>query len=483
MNKLFRKVLNSGMGYLPFKIIEGVFGILSLSLYTYLLTTTTYGQYGVVNTTMMVVYLLTIGWFMFVANRYVKEQKTDEDKRIFYSNLLGLQGLVFAGLFLVYIVFSLIMVKVFEYDVKLLLVYVLFFAGYMMTQFYTHMLLYVDRRLMNVILVVLSAVAKPCLVYLLYRAGVETLYILFIGHGLVDLLMGSIAFGAIGPYRFFDAGLVKIAKFKEFFAYGFPLIGLTLTMYILNISDRYIIKGFYSDHEVGLYTSNYSLASAAFLMISYGLSRGFYPRLLAAWKDNRKAEAEGILGSGIKNYLFLALPAATGMYILSDNIGRAFIADKFSGGYPVIGLVAIGMFFLGLAEYANKGWELKGNTKPIFRNSLLAAVVNLVLNFAFVPRFGFIAAALTTALSFGVYFAVCFVNRMKEVQVKLNVREIASIILADIVMAVVVYLAGGLKLPPMALVISQVAVGGVSYMILIGLLRVYDIKEFINRES
>ncbi len=483
MKNVFRRVLNSGMGYLPFKIIEGIFGIISLSMYSYLLTIDAYGNYGIVNNTMMIIYLLSIGWFVFVAIRYVKEQKTITDKENFYSNVLALQGIVLACLILIYITFGSGLIIAFEYDKILLLTYILFFGGYALTQFYTHLLLYIDRRLMNVIIVVLSAVLKPILVFTLYKLSVPLIYILFIGHGLVDLVMGLIAFVTVKPYKYFKSSAVNKAKFREFFNYGFPLIGLTLTMYVLNVSDRYIIRFFYSKSEVGLYTPNYSLASAAFLMISYGLSRGFYPRLLTAWKDKDIIRTEEILASGIKNFLFIALPATTGMVLLSKTIGEAFISEKYAQGYSVIGFVAIGMFFLGLAEYANKEWELNGNTKPIFKNSIIAAFVNLVFNFIFIPIYGFIAAAVTTSFSFVIYFLICIINRKKEIHYGLNIREIISIIIANLVMIIAVVLSGMLNLSPMPLLAARVLIGVLSYMIIIIVLKVYDIKKILYNQE
>ena len=42
-------------------------------------------------------------------------------------------------------------------------------------------------------------------------------YIIFIGHGVSDLLVGTIAFIKVKPYRYFAFKYVKYDKFKEFF--------------------------------------------------------------------------------------------------------------------------------------------------------------------------------------------------------------------------------------------------------------------------
>ena len=481
MKKILKGILNSNMGYLPFKIVEGIFGIIAIRLYTGLISTNDYGVYGLVNNTMMMIYLLTIGWFMFVAIRYVKEQKTEEDKKRFFSNQLLLQGSIVGIALVFYAIFALILIVRFNYDKTLLGIYILFFMGYGITQFYTHLLLYMDRRFMNVVLVVGSAVLKPIVVFCLYRLGVPTLYILFLGLGSVDLVMGGIAFFTIKPYRYFDKSMFDIGKFKEFFGYGFPLIGLTMTMYTLNMADRYIIRGFYSDHEVGVYIPSYSLASAAFLMINYGLTRGFYPRLLTAWKDKKIKNASEILSSGIKNFLFIALPSATGMILVSQEMGHVFIDPKFIDGYPVIGFVAVGMFFLGLTEYINKEWELSGNTKPIFIHSLIAAVINIILNMIFVPKYGFIAAAFTTSLSFILYFIIAWIRRTKTIEIKIAANEIFGILISNILMTIAVNMVGTLPFGHAVMLSVKVVVAIIVYVAGVVMFQVYDWKLWLKQ--
>lgn len=475
MKVLLKRFFNSNMGYLPFKIIEGIFGIVSLSLYSYLLSPDAYGNYGIVNTTMMLTYLLSIGWFVFVAIRYVKEQKTETEKIIFFTNILTLQGMILFILFLMYTVFGFVLVRIIDYDPMLLFIYILFFIGYMMSQFYIHLLLYVDKRLTNVLLMLMVAVIRPTMVYLLFKQGVEVTYIIFIAHGLVDFIFGLIAFMTIKPYKYYKIKAISIQKFKEFFNYGFPLIGLTLTMYILNISDRYIIRFFYSDYEVGVYTPNYSIASATFLMISYGLSRGFYPRLLSAWEKKDKVNAGVILSNSIKNYVFLAVPAALGMTVLSSDIGRALISLEYKEGYSVMGYVAFGMLFLGLAEYTNKEWELTGNTRPIFANSILAAIVNLILNIIFVPMFGFVAAAVTTSISFAVYFGICFVNRKKELSYGLKSKDALFMLVGNVMMLLALLLAGNIPINGILGLVVKISIGMVVYFCIIIVGKVYTL--------
>lgn len=463
MRLRIQQFFNSNVGYLPFKIIEGIFGIVSLSLYSHLLFPDEYGLYGIVNSSVMITYLLSFGWFYFVAMRFIGEIDSVKERKIFFSNMLSLQGIIYGLLLFIYVSISLVLIYGFSFNPWLLMAYVLFFVGYMFNQFYINLLLYVQKRFLNVILVVFVAVLKPILVYGLYIAGVESLYILFLGHGLVDILLGGIAFRYIRPYQYFDKASIQKEQFKSYLQYGFPLIGLTLTMYVLNISDRFILRFFYSEYVVGLYVPNYSIASATFLMIAYGLSRGFYPRLLGAWAKDAKDEAGRILSASIKTYILLGLPAATGMFLLSKDIGQIIIAKEYEAGYPVIGIVAFGMFFLNLADYMNKEWELSKNTKPIFINSLIAAATNLSLNILLIPRYGLIMAAYTTLFASIIYFLMSGIRRKKILEIIVEKKDFISIIFANVVMCICVIISSVLPIQGYILIISKGMIGVISY--------------------
>lgn len=473
IRQLFHRFFHSSMGYLPFKIIEGFFGIVSLSIYSFILSPVEYGKYGTVNSAVMLVYLLSIGWLFFISIRRIQGLHSLEEKKSFYTNVFFIQGLVSALLMIVYII-GIAGINVFkETDPWLFISVFIFFGGYMLNQYYVGLLLYVERRFENVVITLMMSLCKPLLVYLFYKSGVSSSYIIFLGHGIVEVFLGGYAFFLVKPYAYFDRKLLKKGFLKETFQYGFPLIGLTLTMYILNLSDRYMILFFRSEYEVGLYVSNYMIASSAFIMISYGLSRGFLPKLMDAWNHEEKEKAFHILAGGIKNFVFLALPAAVGMLLLQEKIGALVVDQRYQEGYRIIGIVAIGMLFLGLAEYANKGWELTTNTRPIFFHSLIAAICNIVLNLIFIPLYGFKSGAYTTAVAFFIYFIISYTRRNKEVEIILPKKVYLGMILSTGVMSIVVKLCSYLPAQGMIQLFLSILFGMLSYFSMILVMKVY----------
>ena len=54
-------------------------------------------------------------------------------------------------------------------------------------------------------------------------------------------------------------------------------MGVSISVALLNQIDKYLVVGFYGDVLYAYYSTNNSIASGLFTMISVGIMRGVYP--------------------------------------------------------------------------------------------------------------------------------------------------------------------------------------------------------------
>lgn len=437
LHDFFQHLKQAGLGYLPFKLMEGLIGILSLALYTRLFSTETYGYFMLINSNAILIGLICIGWLRFVFVRYVKEADTPDKKTTFYSSIV-LTYLAILVLGLIAFLISLYLIAP-DLNMSYLIFYLLFFIGYTLNQLFIDLLIFTDQVKYNVLLLFTISLCRPILIYSLYLAGLPPRVVMITAYGLIDVICSLVALHLLDIRHYvrrqaFDRHLVY-----EFIHYGFPLIGLTLTMYLLNVSDRYLIDYFYSKSNVGIYTANYAISSAFFTLVTLGLSRSFYPRLLQEWKDKQMDAVALTLQRGIKNYLLLGLPAAIGLTFIAFPLADLLTQDNYLSGYPVIGITAFGMFFFGLSEYFNKGHELTKKAIHITINATIATLLNIILNLIFIPLFGFLAAATTTLFSFFVYSIICYLKREKSIPIGLDFYFIVKWLLANAIMFLILF--------------------------------------------
>jgi len=266
--------------------------------------------------------------------------------------------------------------------------------------------------------------------------------------------------------------------FKRFITFGYPLIGVSITTWILSTSDKYIIRIFRTAAEVGIYSISYSLVTAGFGLVNSSLMLGIYPIILKTWKEQGKKSTEELMEKILRYYIIITFPALLGISVLAKPALNVLSSPDYIGGYVIIPWLALGMVFQGLTEYIIKVWELQENTKIIFKLMLVAGVINIVGNFALVPKYGFNAAALTTTVSYLIYLVFAIYLSKKFFSWKFSLKSILRIGLASIIMALI--LKGFISIINRSTIylISGIVFGAVIYFI--ALYVTGEIKEEVN---
>ncbi len=424
-NKTKNTISKDILLYLPAKIMEGVIGIITLSIYTELFAADVYGHYVIINPIISVTYLCLLGWLMHASFRYVNDYKQSKDLRHFCSTTffvwLGINGLI---LLIVLITYSLGIGELYRTPISILL---LLFASYSSSQILLSTIVALKKIKLNLLLSLCAVTFKLLLTLLFVHVYDREVIAIFLSHSIVDLSIALFLVVKLKIRHLISFKTVSKQLLKKMLSFGYPLIGITLTMSILTISDRYVIEYFYGKASVGIYTANYTIISSVFTMLMVGIMRGVYPNLLMAWKEKDKKKTEKLLSQGITYYVMIALPAAIGLTLLAKHI-TMLLAKEYQIGYSIIGWVAFGMFFLGLTEYCNKSWELTSKTTTILFNCLGSSCINLILNILLIPRYGYSFAAVTTFGSFIVYFIASYISGRKVLNWKIRLDMILKIV-------------------------------------------------------
>lgn len=439
--------------YLPAKIIEGIIGILTLSAYTEFFKSEGFGIYNLSTVTVNIVSLFLLGWLFQSTYRYINEFTGEKNIKVFYSTIAVAWMIISVFTVIISIpVFLLIknnphyignifkIDNITDFNISYVMTLIIFmFVTNGIFQILLTMLSAARVIRLYLVLSVFSALFKLLITYFLvkfYSAGVYSALLSIV---VVDLAAAIAAIFRLKIYRYVNFSMFSKELMRKFMKYGIPLVGVSLSLSLLSYSDRYIITFFSGLSDVGKYSSNYSIASSVFSMLLFAIMRGVYPSILKAWKQSSQDKTEELLSNGIRYYLLITVPAVVGISILSPIIS-GILDPSVAGGSITIVWVSIGMFFLGLSEYNNKAWELTSNTKPIFRNSLLCCLFNIVANIILIPVFGYMAAAVNTTLAYLLYFLLSFFGGRKLLKWHLPYKTYIKIFGSAAVMGIIIYM-------------------------------------------
>ena len=413
--------------YMLAKAVEAVLGFVTLKAYTSYFDTTLYGRYDLVNKCVLIIGPICMLWLQHGVTRYVNTYEAKGEGKSFYSTVfftwltIALAVLVIggAGLALVTGAFAHVEgVARFLTDYRpdwlwlALLCIVTYGAGQLVAA-----IAGARRRIsLSLFISLFSATMKlliPVALSQTYGARVEWILIAWIFCDLVAALFGSIR---LGIWRQVSLSAYSRPLLTLLLAFGVPLIGNFITTTVLNNSDRFLIASFADASQNGVYAANYAIAAAAVTTLTMGASRGSYPNILKAWSVKDEALTVALISQAVRLFLLITLPAVVGLAVLSPRVAALALDEAYHGGALVIPFVGFGLMLLGLTEYSNKHWELSANTKVIFRNSAISGAVNILLNIGLLPRFGYMAAAVSTFLGFLVYFLLSKLGSHKYIR-------------------------------------------------------------------
>lgn len=264
----------------------------------------------------------------------------------------------------------------------------------------------------------------------------------------VFLLMGSLIVSEIG---------IKIPNFshiKEYLSFGLPTVPGNFSAWIVNSSDRYIIGYFLGVAFVGYYSPGYMLGA----MISMFMAPiGFMlPAVLSKlYDEGKEGEVKTYLEYSLKYFLMLAIPSVFGLSLLSRPLLIMLSTSEIASyGYLITPFTAVSMLLSGLYSVVAQIIVLVKKTKISGSIWIIAAVVNLGLNFVFIPHFGILGAAMTTLFAYSLAFVLTAYYSFKYFKFDIDFRFILKSILASIVMSLVI-----LKLSPVGTLNVLIVIG------------------------
>jgi O-antigen/teichoic acid export membrane protein len=252
--------------------------------------------------------------------------------------------------------------------------------------------------------------------------GLSLLLVIVLGFRVEGLLWGTILASVLTlpPLLLLIAKGVKVQgrdfslpDASQMWHYAWPLALSNVAMWGLRLSDRYIINLFRSGIEVGQYSVAYNLASKSIdiIVAMFLLSTG--PMIMNKWENQGRKATETALRMITRLYLILCLPAAAGLCILASPFITLFTSKPYHEGYRIVGYIAFSSFAWGLTRFAITGTLIMKESRKIAINQIAATLATLILNLLLIPRFGFLAAGITTLIGYTLLLVLqAYVSRL-----------------------------------------------------------------------
>lgn len=191
-------------------------------------------------------------------------------------------------------------------------------------------------------------------------------------------------------------------------AYGLPVVGWTMASTVLDVSDRFIIGWLRGTGEVGIYAANYNLSKMLVTFVGVPIIMAAEPLIMNAWERGDRDRIGEIIRAFSRYFLLIVTPVVVFMCIYARSVAGILFGEAFHEGARVVTVVLPGLAIWTFGNFGTKGLKLAERTRMMLGLVLICAALNVALNFAAVPRFGYYGAAWTTLISFALYPLLVF---------------------------------------------------------------------------
>lgn len=422
MKREYKKLLtNTGLLAIG-SFASSLLGMLLTPFYTSVLSTADYGVYDLIVTTTSLLYPFATVAISEAIMRFALDKRVD--RKSVYS--LGLSILLIG--FVAILLFSPLIKKtaIGQYHWLFILYYVSYCIHTVTSYFVKgieNIKIYSVSGLLN------SAIVISCNLF----------FLLFLKIGIVGFLLSSILGHSITAiFMFVSARLYKyIIPFwkidrslsRQMIVYSIPVIPNSISWWVANSSDKYILNQFTDISQVGIYSISYKIPTIMTTVMGFFISAW----QISAVDDFGSENSQKFFSDIFRKCLSVNVMLASFLIASSKLMGAFLYADDFFEAWKYVPVLIMANVFNVLASFMGTIYTSAKKTKMLSISTILGALINIAMNFVLIPWIGAMGAAIATALSYFVMWIVRMISTKSIMRLTFNVKKVIFLIFCLII--------------------------------------------------
>ncbi len=387
------------LGYLPVNVVQGVVGLLTIVLFTRVLSPAQYGVYALAFSVGSLTQTILLTWTEAAMARFLAARVEDSRLPDHFATLFRLW---IGAAALVPMACLAVLLTPLNPPLKIAVV-----AALASTLVNSLVKLAMERRRAA------GEVSGAALLTMVQTAGgfLVGLALAFAGLGGAAPILGVGAISTAcvllvlpGELKRMAGGKFDQALARAYATYGLPVsISLILAL-VLASTDRLLLGAFLDEATVGVYHAGYSLGSRTLDVVFIWLGMAGAPALISAYERGGQAALTEAAREQAGFMTLLTLPAAVGLALVARPLADLMVGEALrAGASHVTPWIAASGWLSGVTTYyLLQAFTLARRTPLLIVSMSAPALANVILNLVLIPRLGLDGALWATTLSYGV---------------------------------------------------------------------------------
>jgi O-antigen/teichoic acid export membrane protein len=235
--------------------------------------------------------------------------------------------------------------------------------------------------------------------------------------------------------------------------FGLIQLALSFTFQV----DTIMLSSAVSDYEVGLYSVAYNL-TLNIVRLASAFNMAVLPTLAREHATDPDSIKPWYYGS-VKIILFITLPIAVGGMLTAPAIIETLYQPDILPAAAVLMILVWDIPFViyhGFCGNITQSIKREGAAARVF---IIIGILNVILNFIFIPRFGIVGAALSTVITDTTGALLFYFILRAEFGAGLGFNRLSRIVLAAGLMGVIIYIIQDLN------IVLVIGISGLIYLV------------------
>ena len=264
---------------------------------------------------------------------------------------------------------------------------------------------------------------------------------------------------------------------KEMLWYSFPILIVGIGGTITQTSDKILFPKLLPIDQnpmsqLGIYGANVKLAVILNMFIQ-AFRYAFEPFFFSQVKSDDNKRGYAII---MKYFVIFGLLIFLGICLYIDVV-KQIVDKEYHSGLNVVPIILMANLFLGIYYTLSLWYKLTDKTRYGAYFASVGALLSLVLNVIFIPKYGYMASAYAVLICFIIMTALSYYFGQKHYPINYPLKRIGLYFLAALVIYFVSKL---LNLPPSALMYFIHTVFIVLFLGMVYLLEKKELVKFIK---
>jgi len=180
--------------------------------------------------------------------------------------------------------------------------------------------------------------------------------------------------------------------------FGIMMIPGTISILILQASDRYMLTYLSANtmHDVGIYSAGYRIGMIMHFVVTM-VSLVYLPY---AMKIAKEPQAQEMNRDMFKYYIIFGSIFGAFIIMYSQEIFRSIIDANYLTSYKIVFAGVISSFLYGIFNIININYYARKKAGNITLAVLLGSVLNIILNFILIPKYGIFGAGIASIIAY-----------------------------------------------------------------------------------